>query len=267
MQRRAQIMRPVEGGVVHQGWLHPALVPAVQALFEERPMVVCAPEALALQAPSSQSGVKVLWSKLSALLGKTGPEAEVVFPGQPLPVQANSQALVWSELWLHHVEDPAFQLQEWLRVLKPGGCVFFSCFGPDTARELLALASAFGLELPDFLDMHDWGDALVAQGFSEPVVEMERLTLTYETPQALLKDWRALLGRNVVSGPRGLFGRKTFDRGLVALEALRQPSTGRIHLSLELVYAHAWKVEKKAKSALGTVRLEDIGGRKAGLPQ
>lgn len=261
MLGRAQIMRPAEGGVVHQGWLHPVLVPAVRSLFESHPMLVCAPHALS--GYPSESGARVLWSKLRALLGKSIPDEAVVLPRQVLPLDDNSQALVWSELWLHHVEAPTFQLAEWFRVLKPGGFVFFSCFGPDTARELSCVASAFGLALPDFSDMHDWGDTLVSQGFSDPVVEMERLTLTYETPQALLADWRALVGRNVASGPQGLFGRKAFNQALLALEALRQPETGRIPLTLELIYAHAWKVDKRVKSAVGTVRLEDIGGRKS----
>ena len=58
--------------------------------------------------------------------------------------------------------------------------------GPDTLRELRALYAALGLAAAghEFTDMHDWGDMLVHAGFAEPVMDMERITLTWETPGA-----------------------------------------------------------------------------------
>ena len=70
----------------------------------------------------------------------------------------------------------------------------FSCLGPDTLRELRGLYRALGWPPPahDFTDMHDWGDMLVHAGFAEPVMDMERITLTWETPQRLLEELREL---------------------------------------------------------------------------
>jgi malonyl-CoA O-methyltransferase len=46
----------------------------------------------------------------------------------------------------------------------------------------MLMASGAGAELTD---MHDWGD-IKTDRFCEPVMDMERITLTYETPQRLL---------------------------------------------------------------------------------
>ena len=67
-----------------------------------------------------------------------------------------------------------------LRLLRPGGLLLFTTFGPDTLKELRAAwqAADGGVHVHDFIDMHDLGDALVHQGFAEPVVDTERFAVT-----------------------------------------------------------------------------------------
>ncbi|MCQ8897654.1 class I SAM-dependent methyltransferase [Limnobacter humi] len=266
MVDRAQIMRPAEGGVLHQGWLHPAVLGPVETLFEGREFMRCAPEALPLLPPDQHNTVVGVLSRLWAGWGKSPASTTAVLPSQPVPLPDASMAMVWSPLWLHHVADPAFQVQEWHRILKPDGGLFFSLFGPDTATELAGVAQALGVAMPDFPDMHDVGDLLSRLGFSDPVMEMEKLTLTYAAPQALLADWRALMGNNLLAlgggVSTGLRGKTALTQALAELEGLRQNDTGRIPLTLELVYGHAWKVERAPKPGLATVRLQDIGGRR-----
>jgi malonyl-CoA O-methyltransferase len=140
--------------------------------------------------------------------------------------------------------------------------VFFSCFGPDTARELLDFAKAMGEPFPDFADMHDLGDLMSKQGFSDPVMEMEKLTLTYSSPARLLEDWRALCGNHQEQRSKGLRTPRRFEQATHFLEQFRNPETGRIPLTLELVYGHAWKVKRKTKTDVATVKISDIKGRK-----
>ena len=69
----------------------------------------------------------------------------------------------------------------------------FTTYGPAT---LTALRAAFAAtdtapHVHPFVDMHDIGDALVASGFADPVMDMEFLTLTYADVAALLADLRA----------------------------------------------------------------------------
>ncbi|MBR7784717.1 SAM-dependent methyltransferase, partial [Undibacterium sp. LFS511W] len=89
-----------------------------------------------------------------------------------------------------------------------------------------------------FVDMHDFGDMLVNAGFSTPVMDMEKLTLTYASPHQLLQDVRALGGNPLATRERGLFGRQRYQRLLALLEKQRG-ADGRIALSIEVVYGHA----------------------------
>lgn len=264
MVSRAQIMRPVEGGVVHQGWLHPAHLQLVKTLFTGREFHVFAPKAIELNPiPVDQAAASFLaklWPGRS-VIPKTDRAIELAIDA-PFPLADESQAMVWSPLWLHAIEDPGQQMAQWLRVLKPEGGVFFSCFGPDTAKELHGLAKILGAAFPDFADMHDIGDLMSKQGFSDPVMEMEKLTLTYAAPEKLIADWSALNGNSLADRSKGLLTPRAMSRAVEHLELWRNVDTGRISLTLELIYGHAWKVKRKSKTDIATVKISEIKGRK-----
>jgi malonyl-CoA O-methyltransferase len=264
MVDRARIMRPVEGGVVHQGWLHPVPLQEVKTLFAGREFHVFAPAAIDLPgAPVDQAAASFLaklWPGRSGA-SKVNRAIQLAIDA-PLPLADESLAMVWSPLWLHAIEDPGAQMSQWLRVLKPEGGVFFSCFGPDTAKELHGAAQALGQDFPDFADMHDIGDLMSKQGFSDPVMEMEKLTLTYTSPEKLLADWSALCGNSLAGRGKGLLTPRRMSKAVARMEQSRNPETGRIPLTLELVYGHAWKVKRKSKTDIATVKISDIKGRK-----
>lgn len=179
-----------------------------------------------------------------------------------------SLELVWSNLALHWHREPHAVLAEWRRILKVGGLVMFSCLGPATLRELRQALDDAGLRTatPAFVDMHDFGDLLVENGFADPVMDQEILTLTYRTPEKLLQDVRAL-GGNPAAGRRGgLVGRDWRARLCDALEAQRRPD-GVIALSIEVAYGHAWRAAAHRGTA-GETRLSvsAIGGRQRGTP-
>ena len=179
-----------------------------------------------------------------------------------------SLELVWSNLALHWHREPHAVLAEWRRILKVGGLAMFSCLGPATLRELRQALDDAGLRTatPAFVDMHDFGDLLVENGFADPVMDQEILTLTYRTPEKLLQDVRAL-GGNPAAGRRGgLVGRDWQARLCAALEAQRRPD-GVIALSIEVAYGHAWRAATHRGTA-GETRLSvsAIGGRQRGTP-
>jgi len=168
---------------------------------------------------------------------------------------AESQDLVWSNLALHWHAQPHAVLSEWRRILKVGALAMFSWFGPGTLRELRLAAAQADLRTttPSFVDMHDFGDLLLAQGYADPVMDQEVLTLTYSTPQRLLEDVRAL-GGNPAQGRRaGLLGRAGLARLQAALEAQRN-AQGVIALTIEVAYGHAWRAATH-RLASGEVRL------------
>ena len=157
-----------------------------------------------------------------------------------LPLRAGGVDLIWSNLAWHWFADPAAVLAEWYRVVRPEGLLMFSAFGVDTLRELRAL----GVALPQYPDLHDVGDALAQAGFAEPVMDAERLTITWREPQALLDDLRALGGNALRGRSRGLHTPAQRRGWLERIESLRGPQ-GSISIGFEIVYGHAWCPPRK----------------------
>jgi len=167
-----------------------------------------------------------------------------------LPFGPNSLDLVWSNLALHWHSQPDRVFQEWRRVLRVDGLLMFSNFGPDTFIELRTAFAAMD-ETPHtlpFVDMHDFGDQLVEAGFTTPVMDMEKITVTYDTPEALLADVRAFGGNPLATRRRGLVGRAAWQRMLAALESGRR-GDGKLGLTFEVVYGHAFRPAPKTTAA------------------
>ncbi|MFL6674284.1 MAG: methyltransferase domain-containing protein [Massilia sp.] len=167
-----------------------------------------------------------------------------------LPFGPNALDLVWSNLALHWHPQPDRVFAEWRRVLRVDGLLMFSNFGPDTFTELRAAFAAMD-ESPHalpFVDMHDFGDQLVEAGFTTPVMDMERLTVTYDTAEALLADVRAFGGNPLATRRRGLVGRAAWQRMLAALEAQRRPD-GKLGLTFEVIYGHAFRPAPRVTAA------------------
>lgn len=166
-----------------------------------------------------------------------------------LPLAPNSIDLVWSNLALHWHPQPDRVFAEWRRVLRVNSLLMFSCFGPDTLRELrTAFAEAdLAPHVLPFVDMHDFGDQLVEVGFSTPVLDMEVITVTFDTAQALLADVRALGGNPLGTRSQGLMGKQAWQRMLAALERQRRPD-GKLALTFEVIYGHAFRPAPRTTS-------------------
>lgn len=184
-----------------------------------------------------------------------------------LPIAPDAIDLIWSNLALHWSASPERTLAQWAQVLRTNGLLLFSTFGPDTLKELRAAFKTINshISVTDFFDMHDLGDMLLAQGLSDPVVDAERLTITYETPQSLLQDVRNLgiyPGDDFQTGLRG----RAWRRQLYAALDAQRDQAGLIHLTVELIYAHAWKlaapVGQMDREGVVRLRPEDIGRRR-----
>jgi len=171
-----------------------------------------------------------------------------------LPFAARSFDCLWSNLAIHWSSAPHRVIAEWSRVTNVGGLLTFSAFGPDTMREVVDAFAQVDDEkhvLP-FTDLHDYGDMLVASGFVTPVVDAERIVLTYAEPADLWRDVRSLGGNAAIGRIRSLRGRAFRTALDEALATTRGPD-GRYRLSLELVFAHAWKGETRKTAAGETI--------------
>jgi malonyl-CoA O-methyltransferase len=160
---------------------------------------------------------------------------------ESLPFAAGSFQFIFSNLMLQWCQDLEPVFAELRRVLAPGGLLMFTTFGPDTLRELRASWEAADgySHVNRFIDMHDVGDALVRTRWAEPVMDAERITVTYREARTLMKDLKHLGAHNITAGrPRGLTGRRRLQRMLQAYEAYRRD--GVLPASYEVVYGHAW---------------------------
>ena len=203
--------------------------------------------------------------RAQAIAALQGPWWQRVVGRDPLrTVQAPSghMQMLWANMALHLSPQPQALVQLWQQALAVDGFVMFSCLGPDTLRELAQVYRAQGWAPPShaFTDMHDWGDMLVQAGFSQPVMDMERLTLTYESTEAMRQDLR-LMGRNLHRERfSGLRGRAWLAQWHAAMATLAQPRhDGRLVLTVEVIYGHAIKAPARAAVApTSTVSLQDM---------
>ena len=162
--------------------------------------------------------------------------------------------LVWSNMALHAAADLPGLLAAWQQSLAVGGFVMFSCLGPDSFVELRPIyaRNGWGRPAPDWWDMHDIGDLVLKAGFADPVMDQERLRLTWASPESLLADLRALGGNLAPARFDGLRGRTWHRRLLTELDTLRD-AEGRLVLTLELVFGHAFKAAPRLAVAPETV--------------
>lgn len=171
-----------------------------------------------------------------------------------------STELLWANMALHASRDLPATLAAWHRALAVDGFLMFSCLGPDSLVELRALyaAAGWGAPMPQWHDMHDIGDLLVEAGFADPVMDQERLTLTWADSAALLADLRALGGNVAPRRFAACRGRGWYAQLQRQLEGLRN-AQGRLALSVEIVYGHAVKPVPRAKlSAQTHVSLDEM---------
>ena len=180
---------------------------------------------------------------------------------ESLPLANSSVGLVWSNLAIQWCNDLDVALQEFHRVLQPEGLLMFSTFGPDTLKELrIATSSQKGItSVSRFLDMHDIGDALVRAGFSAPVLDVERFTLTYDDVKSVMRDLKSIGAHNATDGrARGLLGRGFLTKLEASYEQFRLGAKldgGKLPATFEVVYGHAWRGQDKAKFDDGVLPL------------
>ena len=153
----------------------------------------------------------------------------------------NSVDLIVSSLTVQWCNDYHKAFSEFKRILKPGGCLLFSSFGPDALKELRHCWYKVDNDhhVNSFIDMHHVGDALLQAGFENPVMDNEMITVTYNDVYQIMRDLKAIGAHNVLNGRRhSLTGKKRLQAMVAEYEKFR--SDGVVPMTYEIVYGHGW---------------------------
>jgi malonyl-CoA O-methyltransferase len=184
------------------------------------------------------------------MLGQSArPWSRICADAARLPLADGTVDMVTASMLLHWCSDPVAVLAEIRRVLGSPGLFVFATLGPDSLRELRAAWSRIDghSHTLTFADMHDVGDALVGAGFADPVLDAERLTVTYRDVASLAADLRGVGAGDLSAGRRrGLTGRGRWAAMSAAFESGRDAG-GAAPVTVEVVYGQAWASDAPAR--------------------
>jgi malonyl-CoA O-methyltransferase len=179
-----------------------------------------------------------------------------------LPFASDSIDVIFSNLLLPCLDDPRPVFAEVARVLRKGGLFAFATLGPDSLLEIRHAWAEVdnGAHVNRFLDMHDLGDGLVNAGLRDPVLDVDRLSVSYQNCDALFKDLTAMGARNALQArAAGLTGKSRFAAMTSALG--RATADDKITMNLELVFGHCWGAGPRNDPANYAINASEIGLR------
>lgn len=163
---------------------------------------------------------------------------------ESLPLATGAVDLLFSNLSFQWATDVRTLLAELYRVARPGTPLVFSSFGPDTLKELRGAWAAVddGAHVNRFLDMHDVGDALMEAGFTDVVMDVDRLVEHHPDVSSVMRGLKAIGAHNVAAHRRrGLTGRRLLE-GVAAAYEIQRRHAG-LPVTYEVVFGLGWVAE------------------------
>ncbi len=159
-----------------------------------------------------------------------------------MPLPSQSLSLLFSNLALQWSLEVRQTLREWQRVVAPEGLLLFATLSPLTLQELRQAWSVIEVRPPPpgLIPLENLGDWLLAEGFEAPVVDTERICLTYTSVLDILKDLQQVGAIYTPRTRRGLLTKAALAKVEAAYRELAL-ADGRLPLSYEIIYAIAWQ--------------------------
>jgi len=210
-----------------------------------------------------------------AMLPQTG--ARVVLDEEALPFGDDSLNLIVSGLGLHNVNDLPGALVQALRALRPDGLFIGALFGGETLRELrsclmeaeIEVRGGYGPRVAPFAESPDLIDLLKRIGFAMPVVDSDRVSVSYEHPLRLMADLRLMgEGNGLHERPRKGLNKAILSRLCELYSARHSDAEGRVTATFEIITLSGWKAHESQQKPLrpgsARMRLADALGVKEG---
>lgn len=203
------------------------------------------------------------------------PKGGVVLDDEALPFGDDSLNLIVSGLSLHTVNDLPGALVQILRALTPDGLFVGALFGGETLKELRAclmeaeieLRGGYGPRIAPFAESPDLIDLMKRIGFAMPVVDCDRVSVSYEHPLRLLADLRRMGETNVLmERPRKGLNKAILTRMCELYIERFSDAEGRVTATFEIVTLSGWKPHESQQKPLrpgsAKMRLADALGVK-----
>jgi len=199
--------------------------------------------------------------------------ATLVADEELLPFAPDSFDLAISNLSLHWVNDLPGCLLQIRQCLKPDGLLLAAMLGGETLSELrqalmeaeLAEAGGVSPRISPFADLRDAGSLLQRAGFALPVIDGDRLTVTYADVLALMHDLRGMGETGAVLARAD----RPVSRAILARtdEIYRRrfgEADGRLAATFQVIYLTAWAPAASQQRAMqpgsARTRLADVLG-------
>ncbi len=190
--------------------------------------------------------------------GKSDKITTVCADIEELPFENNKFDLIISSLTFHWCVDLFKTLSKSYSLLKQNGCLVFSSIGPDTLCELhKTLKSIDALDhVNSFIDMHHYGDALLKIGFTDPVVDNEKIIIEYETFSGVMKSIKKI-GAGTLENPSNRKFSKTDYKNITG--TYPRNSNSNYPVTYEVLYGLSWKKPKlNPKNNMDVIPIKEV---------
>jgi malonyl-CoA O-methyltransferase len=181
----------------------------------------------------------------------------LVASGNALPFKRNRFDVVVSNMALHWSGNPGTTLREMRRVLKPGGIFLISMPGDESLQELRVCLTDLDKKwwgkvwprFPELPDMQTFGDILASSGFYQAIADRDPIQAAFADTDTLIRGLKKMGGGNHYANRLPGLTPKGYFRELSELYQQRfgHPD-GRIKVSMEILFGHAWKADPSRKA-------------------
>jgi NADH dehydrogenase [ubiquinone] 1 alpha subcomplex assembly factor 5 len=191
---------------------------------------------------------QLLQADLSYAMVRQAAGARLVADEEALPFGPGCLDLVVSCFSLHWVNDLPGTLAQVRRVLKPDGLFLAIMPGGTTLFELreslmraeLEIAGGAGPRISPFVDVRDAGMLLQRAGLALPVVDVDTVTVTYDHPQKLIAELRAMGEANALAQRGRALDPTTLWRACAIYRELFGDRAQRVPATFQLLTLSGW---------------------------
>ncbi|AGS06854.1 methyltransferase domain-containing protein [Candidatus Profftella armatura] len=169
-----------------------------------------------------------------------------------LPFYSNIFNVIWCNLSIFWNLQLKKIFYEWFRVTKNNGLIIFSCFGLNTLKELNSILLKEKLKynispLLPLVDIYNLGNILIDIGFIDLVIDIEKIVVTYTSPQKMLIDIQSLGGDLFKIYNKNFFSKNFYHKIIKKLLIKYLNLNKKISLTYEVIFIHAFKPKKIKK--------------------